>query len=132
MSLNKQTVIGRLTRNPEGRDVGQGADAVRVVSFTVASDKETRNATEPDYVNVVAWRQLAQTCEQYLGKGRLVYVEGRPQTRKYDVVKEGVTFTQYITEIVADKVQFLDRAEDGAQGQAPAEQPVTNDTRPPF
>ncbi len=105
MSLSKHSFIGRLVKAPEGRDISGNDGTVRVANFTVACDAESQGQ-DADFYNVVAWRKLAELCERFLDKGRLVYVEGRPKTRHYD--KDGQRV--YITEVIADKVQFLDRA----------------------
>lgn len=114
--LNRQTVIGRLTRDPEVKEVTVRGEKTWVANFSVASDEDRGQGT--DYVNVVCWRQLAENVGKYLTKGRLVYVEGRPKTRSYPVKKDGVEFQNYVTEINADRVDFLDKA-DGTQKDTP-------------
>ncbi len=107
--LNKVMIIGNLGADPEMRYT---ADGTALTSFRVAA---SRNYTTPDgerreeteWFSVVTWRKLAEQCSQFLQKGRRVYVEGRLQTRKWDDA-EGVT--RYRTEVVAEAVQFLDRA----------------------
>ena len=111
--LNIITIIGRTTKEPESRTTQSG---VAVTTFTIACDRNFKNSQgekETDFFNIVAWRGLAETVSKYLGKGRLVAVSGRVQTRSYDAT-DGTK--RYITEIVADEVQFLDRAK---EGQAP-------------
>ncbi len=105
--LNKAILIGRLTRDPELRST---SNDISVTSFTVAVDRNFTNQQgekETDFIPVVAWRKLAETCAKYLAKGRLVAVSGRMQVRSY----EGKEGKRYITEVVADEVQFLERAE---------------------
>jgi len=107
--LNKVMVIGNLGADPEMRYT---ADGNAMTSFRVAA---SRNYTAPDgerreeteWFSVVAWRKLAELCSQYLQKGRKVYVEGRLRTRSWDT-PEGQK--RYRTEVVADRVLFLDRA----------------------
>ncbi|OGO48397.1 MAG: single-stranded DNA-binding protein [Chloroflexi bacterium RBG_16_64_32] len=107
--LNKVMVIGNLGADPEMRYT---ADGNAMTSFRVAA---SRNYTAPDgerreeteWFSVVAWRKLAEQCSQYLQKGRRVYVEGRLRTRSWDT-PEGQK--RYRTEVVADRVLFLDRA----------------------
>jgi single-strand DNA-binding protein len=105
--LNKVMIIGRLGRDPEVRYT-QGGTAV--TNFSVAtSDGWTDKATgekreKTEWHRVVAFRRLAEVCGEYLAKGRQVYVEGRLQTRSWE--KDGIT--RYTTEILADKVQFLE------------------------
>ncbi len=107
--LNKVMIIGNLGADPEMRYT---ADGNALTSFRVAA---SRNYTSPDgerreeteWFSVVTWRKLADQCSQFLQKGRRVYVEGRLQTRSWDT-PEGQR--RYRTEVVADRVMFLDRA----------------------
>ena len=107
--LNKVMIIGNLGADPEMRYT---ADGNALTSFRVAA---SRNFTSPDgerreeteWFSVVTWRKLAEQCSQFLQKGRRVYVEGRLQTRSWDT-PEGQR--RYRTEVVADRVMFLDRA----------------------
>ena len=75
------------------------------------SDGERREETE--WFRVVAWERLAETCSQYLSKGRQVYVEGRLQTRSWDD-KDGVK--RYMTEVIAQNVSFLGSKRDSENG----------------
>jgi len=108
--LNRVILIGRLTKDPELRYTPSG---VATAQFTLAVD---RNFTpqggerEADFLNIVTWRQLAETCANYLRKGRLTAVEGRIQVRNYEN-NEGKRV--YITEIIADNVRFLESANSG-------------------
>lgn len=106
--LNRTILIGRLTRDPELRYSPSG---VAVTQFTLAVDRPFTNngEKEADFIPVVTWRQLAETCANYLKKGRLVAVEGRIQVRNYDN-NEGKRV--YVTEVIADNVRFLDRGEE--------------------
>lgn len=108
--INKAFLIGRLTRDPELRYLPNGTS---VTSFTIAVDRNYTNQQgerETDFIPIVVWRNLAETCAKYLTKGRLVAVLGRIQTRNYEA-QDGTR--RYVTEIVADEVQFLDRARGG-------------------
>lgn len=103
--LNRVILIGRLTRDPELRYTPTG---VAVAQFTLAVDRPFSNQQgerETDFIPIVTWRQLAETCAQYLRKGRLAAVEGRLQVRSYDNA-EGRKV--YVTEVVADNVRFLE------------------------
>ena len=105
--LNRVVLIGHLTKDPELRTTSNN---VSVTSFTIAVDRNFNNQQgekETDFIPVVAWRKLADTCAKYLAKGRLVAVSGRMQVRSY----EGKDGKRYITEVVADEVQFLEKAE---------------------
>lgn len=109
--INRAVLLGRLTRDPELRYTSGG---IAVTTFTLAIDRRTTNQQgerEADFIPVVAWRQLGELCANYLKKGQQAAVEGRIQVRNYDN-KEGRKV--YVTEIVADNVQFLG----GGSGQA--------------
>ncbi|WP_281883308.1 single-stranded DNA-binding protein [Paenibacillus sp. YYML68] len=116
--LNRVILIGRLTRDPELRYTPAG---VAVTQFTIAVDRPFSNNQgnrEADFIPVVTWRQLAETCANYLRKGRLTAVEGRIQVRTYDN-NEGKRV--YVTEVIADNVRFLESAnsanrEEGSSG----------------
>jgi single-strand DNA-binding protein len=103
--LNRVILIGRLTKDPELRYTPSG---VAVTQFSLAVDRPFTNQQgerEADFINIVTWRQLAETCANYLRKGRLTAVEGRIQVRHYDN-NEGKRV--YVTEVVADNVRFLE------------------------
>ena len=119
--LNKVQIIGHLGRDPEMRYTPSGKP---ITTFTVAvsrtwntTDGERHNETE--WFNIVAFGSLAETCKQYLNKGRQVYVDGRLQTRRWDD-KEGVKHTN--VEIVANEMIMLgDRRDHNSPGHAPSE-----------
>src|SRR6185437_6144918 len=104
--LNRVILIGRLTRDPELRYTPAG---VAVTQFTLAVDRPFTNQQtrekEADFIPIVTWRQLAETCANYLRKGRLTAVEGRIQVRNYEN-NEGKRV--YVTEVIADNVRFLE------------------------
>lgn len=120
MDLNRATILGRLTRDPETRTTTSG---ITVTSFSVATStvwtdaatKEKREQTE--FHNVVAWRRLGEIVAQYLRKGSQVYVEGKIQTRSWDG-QDGSK--KYRTEIVADNLIMLGSKAAGAGTAAPA------------
>lgn len=102
--INNVTLVGRLTRDPNIRTTQSG---VTVGQFSLAVDRHFTNQNgekEADFPNVVVFRKQAELVGKYLSKGRLCGVVGRLQTRKYD--KDGQTV--FVTEVVADSVQFLD------------------------
>ncbi|MFC6334318.1 single-stranded DNA-binding protein [Paenibacillus septentrionalis] len=110
--LNRVILIGRLTRDPELRYTPAG---VAVTQFTIAVDRPfsgSNGEREADFIPVVTWRQLAETCANYLRKGRLTAVEGRIQVRNYEN-NEGKRV--YVTEVIADNVRFLESNRDGGQ-----------------
>ena len=104
--LNRIILIGRLTRDPELRYVPSGQP---VASFTLAVDRSFANQQgerQTDFIDIVAWRRLAEQVTQHLNKGRLVAVEGRLQIRSYET-QDGQK--RKAAEVVADAVRFLDR-----------------------
>ena len=106
--MNKVILIGRLTRDPELRYTSSN---VATCTFSLAVDRPFTNQSgerEADFINIVVWRKQAENCKNYLTKGSQVAIEGRIQTRNYDD-KDGKKV--YVTEVVADNVQFL-----GAKG----------------
>jgi single-strand DNA-binding protein len=122
-SLNRVMLIGRLTRDPELRYTPSGTPVCNIAVATnrYGQDQSGERKEFTDYHDVVVWnqgnRKLADLVAQYLQKGRLVYVEGRLQTRSWDDQQSGAK--RYRTEVVANDVQFLDSRQDGAPALAP-------------
>ena len=116
--MNSVTLIGRLTKDPEVRY--GAASQTAVARFSIAIDRgkdKDGNDRGADYPNIVCFGKTAELVEKYLGKGRLVGITGRIQTGSYE--KDGKKV--YTTEVLADRVDFLDRATGGATTQpAPA------------
>ncbi len=108
--MNKIILIGRLTADPELRYTPSGQP---VANFSLAIDRKFSKNDETDFIPVVAWRRLAEICKEYLHKGKLVAIEGRLQTRKYET-PEGQRRTAF--EVVADEMQMLDRGTGGGGG----------------
>jgi len=95
-----------------------------MAQFTLAVDRDFRNAEgehEADFIQCVTWRTLAEQVGQYCAKGRLVAVEGRLQTRSYEA-QDGTR--RKSTEVVGDRVWFLDRPRGDARADAPDEETV--------
>jgi single-strand DNA-binding protein len=110
--LNKVLIIGRLGRDPEMRYTPSGRP---VTTFSVATSRtwntsEGGRRTETEWFNVVAWSNLAEICKQHLSKGRLVYIEGRLQTRHWED-QDGNKHSS--TEIVANEMIMLDERREG-------------------
>ena len=103
--MNSVVLIGRLTRDPEVRYTA--STQMAVASFTVAIDRPVRAGGEKqtDFPRVTVFGKQAENCEKYLAKGRLIGVQGRIQTGSYQN-KDGVTV--YTTDVVADRVEFLE------------------------
>ena len=105
--VNKVLLIGRLGSDPEIRYTNSGAP---VATFRIATSeswtgKDGKKDERTEWHRIVAWGKLGELCGEYLNKGRRVFIEGRLQTRNWDD-KSGNK--RYITEIVANNVQFLD------------------------
>lgn len=99
---NIAVLIGRPTKDIELRTTQSG---ISVASFTLAVDRDhSKQKDEADFITCVAWNRTAEILSQYAGKGRLICVEGRIQTRNYDN-KEGQRV--YVTEVVAENVKLL-------------------------
>jgi len=110
--LNNVVLIGRLTKDPELRYTPTG---VAVATFTLAVDRSFTNQQgerEADFIPIVVWRKQAENCANFIGKGRLVAIEGRIQVRTYDA-SDGQR--RWVTEVVADNVRFLDRGKGDQQ-----------------
>ena len=113
--MNKAILIGNLANDPESRTTASG---VSVCQFRLAVQRRFANqqgVREADFFNIVAWRQTAELCARYLSKGRKVAVEGSIQNRSYDA-QDGSK--RYITEIVADQVEFLSSPQGDRQQRA--------------
>lgn len=121
--MNKVVLIGRLTKDPELKFTPGSGTAVATV--TLAVDRRLPNKDgqrEADFIPVVIWGKQAENTANYVSKGRLIGVSGRIQVRSYDA-KDGTK--RYVTEVVAEEVQFLDRG----NGSAPAgNRPNTNNS----
>ncbi len=115
-SVNKAIVLGNLGRDPELRHTGSGkaVATLRIATNEQWNDQSGERQERTEWHSVVVWGRQAETCNQYLKKGRTVYIEGRLQTRKWQD-KEGQD--RYTTEIVADRVQFIGGGAGGAGGQ---------------
>lgn len=106
-SLNRIFLIGRVAVVPELRYTPSGA---AVANFRLAVDRKFSKSNETDFIPVVAWRRLAEICNEYLTKGKLVAIEGRLQVRSYEA-QDGQKRTAF--EVVADDMQMLDRGPSG-------------------
>ena len=118
--LNKCMIIGNLGKDPEMRYTanGQAVTTFNVATSRTFNGRDGERREETEWFTVVTWDRLAETCAQYLTKGRQVYVEGRMQTRSWDGT-DGVK--HYRTELVAQEVKFLGNRNDsgGGAGFAP-------------
>lgn len=115
MDLNRATLIGNVTRDPELRALASGQN---VTTFGVATnmmwtDAQGQKQQRTEFHNLVVWGKLAEICKQYLVKGKKIFIEGRLQTREWEA-QDGAKKMR--TEIVADNMIMLDRG--GAPGSS--------------
>ncbi len=99
--MNRVMLTGRLTRDPELRSLANGRT---VTQFAIATHDYRGGTEKAEFHNVVTWDRLAEICSQYLGKGQLVAVEGRIQTRQWEDDKK---IRHWKTEIIAGSVEML-------------------------
>lgn len=130
--LNRVELIGRLGRDPETR---YSQDGEAIVNFSMATSIEWKDKTtgekreKTEWHRIVAFKKLGEICGQFLSKGKLVYVEGRLQTRSWE--QDGIT--RYITEIIASDMKMLDRGKQGAEeGTGGKDQPLPDGDDIPF
>lgn len=116
--MNSVVLIGRLTRDPEMRYTA--GTQMAVATFTLAIDRPVKAGGErqTDFPRVTVFGRQAENCEKYLVKGRLVGVQGRLQTGSY-TNKDGGTV--YTTDVVADRVEFLEWGDKQETGRTPIE-----------
>lgn len=132
--MNKVIIIGNLTKDVELQTTTSG---IAVARMTVAVQRKFQNADgerEADFINIVAWRKLAETCHKYLAKGRKCGIVGTIQTRSYDA-QDGSK--RYVTEVVAEELEFLSaksQGEEGADGGSSQTEltPIDDDGDLPF
>ena len=113
--MNKVVLIGRFTKDPELKFTPGNGTAV--ATCTLAVDRRFANKNgqkEADFIPVVIWGKIAESTANYMSKGSLIGISGRIQTRTYDA-KDGTK--RYVTEVVADEVQFLSKGNDSANKQ---------------
>ncbi|HWO18333.1 MAG TPA: single-stranded DNA-binding protein [Kofleriaceae bacterium] len=113
--VNKVILVGHLGADPDMRYTpsGQGVCELRLATSESWNDKNGQRQERTEWHRIVVWGKRAEVCSKYLAKGRQVFVEGRIQTRTYDD-KDGNK--RYITEIIANDVQFLGGGRDGGGG----------------
>ena len=99
--MNRVMLTGRLTRDPELRKLASGKT---VTQFSIATNDYRGGTEKAEYHSVVTWDRLAEICGQYLGKGQLVALEGRLQTRQWE---DDNKLRHWKTEIVANSVEML-------------------------
>lgn len=122
--MNKVTLIGRLTKDPELRYTSSN---IAVASFTLAVDRgytSPNGEHQADFLNIVVWRKPAENVKKFLTKGSQVAVDGSIQTRSYD---DQNGQKRYITEILANSVEFL-----GSKGNTSSQQGTEKSAPTPY
>ncbi len=106
-NLNRIILVGRLTADPEARSTVEG---LPVTKFRLAVNRPNFGQSEAgvDFVDIVAWRRLAEICGQHLKKGQLVLVDGRIQNRSFD---DQTGQRRWVTEVVAGTMTMLEKSE---------------------
>lgn len=122
--LNRVALVGRLTKEAELRRTGNGK---AVASFNLAVNRnfKTGDGQEADFLNIVAWGKVAENTANYCSKGSLVSVDGRLQSRSYENSQGQKVF---VTEVVADSVQFLDPKGNNSRQTTQPKQEATQPT----
>ncbi len=120
-SLNKVIIIGNVGGEPEMRFTpsGKPVTSFRVATNWVSQTPDGERKQETEWFTVVAWNKLAEQCNQFLAKGRLVYAEGRLRTRTWEDQEKQ---THSRMEVIANKVIFLDRRGTAPAGEGKAEE----------
>lgn len=128
-SLNKLIIIGNVGGEPEMRFTpnGKPVTSFRVATNWVSTTPEGERKQETEWFNIVAWNKLAEQCNQFLAKGKLVYVEGRIHTRSWED-QEGQPHSR--SEVIANKVVFLDRRGVAPLGEGKVEEGAAGDLEP--
>ncbi|EAG7825519.1 single-stranded DNA-binding protein [Listeria monocytogenes] len=114
--MNRVVLVGRLTKDPDLRYTPAGA---AVATFTLAVNRPFKNGQgeqEADFIQCVVWRKPAENVANFLKKGSMAGVDGRVQTRNYEG-NDGKRV--YVTEIVAESVQFLEPKQNAVEGSTP-------------
>jgi single-strand DNA-binding protein len=113
--VNRVTLVGRLTRDPEVHEtVGGKLTNLRVVTTEYRKGEDGQRTDSAQYHSVIAFGRLAEICADYLSKGRLVFIEGKLRTREWEG-RDGLH--RYTTEVVADTLQMLSPRPSGADGE---------------
>ena len=121
--INRVILVGRITKDPELKSTQSN---VSFVNFTLAVNRQFADQSgerQADFIQCVVWRRQAENLNQYIRKGALLGIEGRIQTRTYEVDGN----TRYITEVVCDSVQFLEsRGDSGSNDDYSQPEPASS------
>lgn len=119
--MNKVILIGNLAADPESRTTQSGIAQCTLRLAVQRRFANQQGVREADFFNIVCWRQTAEFCSRYLSKGRKIAVEGSLQTRSYDA-QDGSK--RYVTEVIADNVEFCDSRPEGGRPRTDNPPPV--------
>ena len=119
--MNKVILIGNLAADPESRTTQSGVAQCTLRLAVQRRFANQQGVREADFFTVVCWRQTAEFCSRYLSKGRKIAVEGSLQTRSYDA-QDGSK--RYVTEIIADNVEFCDSRPEGGRPRTDNPPPI--------
>lgn len=119
--MNKVILVGNLAADPESRTTQSGVSQCTLRLAVQRRFANQQGVREADFFTIICWRQTADFCARYLSKGRKIAVEGSLQTRSYDA-QDGSK--RYVTEVIADNVEFCDSRNDGSR-------PRTDNPPPP-
>lgn len=129
--MNKAILIGRLTADPELTTTNSGVDVCRFSLAINRPFKSQSGETQTDFLNIVVWRAAAANCHKFLKKGSQCAVVGSIQTRSYE---DNNGIKRYVTEIVADNVEFLGKPnssyDDAEPVSKPKSRPAVDDLSP--
>ena len=126
--MNKVELIGRLTKEPE---IKLTSNQTQYCNFTIAVDRRFKDANgqrQADFINCVAWKNTAVFIQKYFHKGNKIGVVGSIQTRSYD---DQNGQKHFVTEVIADEVEFVESQQSSQPATAPNETAVTADTSAP-
>ena len=108
--MNRVILVGRITKDPE---IKYTQSNIPVVTFTLAVNRsftDQQGERQADFISCVVWRKQAENLHRFVSKGALLGVEGRIQTRQY----ETESGTRYVTEVLAESIQFLESKNEGS------------------
>ena len=123
--VNRVTLVGRLTRDPEivTSPKGLSIAKLRLATSTHSKDEEGARVEDVQYHSLVAFGRLAEICQEYLTRGKLIYAEGKLRSHEWDG-KDGLR--RYTTEVIVDVMQMLSpRSEAASETPRPVAEPVT-------
>lgn len=128
--MNSVVLIGRLTKSPEVRYISENQTAVATFSVAINRGKDKNGQDRgTDFPRVTVFGRQAENCERFLDKGRLVGIQGRLQTGSYKD-KDGKTV--YTTDVIADRVEFLEFGDKNESNEIPSGFRAINDDETPF